>query len=303
MAAAMTPESREIDLAPYEGKSIKVEGHLSGGWIYSARIVEGGESVGEDKPGVTEDRSQEPDDDTPHQVDDNQPSACVEGETQEATLAQLSSAGVSSSAVDAELKDVGATMAQVSSGDVFIQAGHFNPHSWDNNTGASGPRGNEIDWTPIVTDEATRVLQAHGVSVIKADARIKGSSRRFNVNVAVFVHFDGSANPNAGGASVGYNDDTDRAAAHEWKALYSRYWPSAFGWHADNYTNALRGYYGFSNTVTQDAEFVIEFGTLSNRREADWLQPRLRWLGRLLAHFLSHRIKKGNVPDPGPFAG
>lgn len=295
--AAVSPESREIDLSTYEGREIKVEGQLSGGWIYSARILDAQDSASGAGAG-----SQQPADDAEHVVDDHQPSACIESENQEATIAMLSSAGISPSAIDAELDTVDAVMAQVSTADVFIQAGHFNHHPWDQNTGASGPRGNEIDWTPIVTDEATRILQEHGVSVIKADARIKGSSRRYDVTLAVFLHFDGSGNPSSGGASVGYNDDSDRPAAHEWKALYSRYWPSTFGWHSDNYTNALRGYYGYSNTVTRDAEFVIEFGTLSNRREADWLQPRLRWLGRLLAHFLSRRIGKGNVPDPGPFA-
>src|SRR5205823_7639877 len=47
-------------------------------------------------------------------------------------------------------------------GDVFIQAGHENTP--DNKTGGEGPLGNEIDWTPIVADEATRILRQAGVS-------------------------------------------------------------------------------------------------------------------------------------------
>jgi hypothetical protein len=69
----------------------------------------------------------------------------------------------------------------------------------------------------------------------------------------------------------------------------------------DNYTNNLRNYYGFAHTVTSDAEIVLELGDLTSLQQAQWLQPRLRWLGALIAHFLSRRIGNGNVPDPGDF--
>ena len=41
MAAAMTPESHEVDLTSYEGQTISVTGYLSGDWLYSARIADG----------------------------------------------------------------------------------------------------------------------------------------------------------------------------------------------------------------------------------------------------------------------
>ena len=87
-------------------------------------------------------------------------------------------------------------------GDVFIQAGHENTP--DNKTGGEGPLGNEIDWTPIVADEATRILRSAGVSTIREDASLKLSARqneRFRVQVAVCLHFD---DPDGGesGASV-----------------------------------------------------------------------------------------------------
>jgi hypothetical protein len=40
MQAAMAPEAHELDLRDYEGKAILVEGHVDGGWIYDARIVD-----------------------------------------------------------------------------------------------------------------------------------------------------------------------------------------------------------------------------------------------------------------------
>ena len=40
MQAAQPPESAELDLTEYEGRSIMVSGHDSGGWIYSARVTD-----------------------------------------------------------------------------------------------------------------------------------------------------------------------------------------------------------------------------------------------------------------------
>ena len=34
------PETKEIDLKPYEGRALMVGGHYGGGWIYAAAIVE-----------------------------------------------------------------------------------------------------------------------------------------------------------------------------------------------------------------------------------------------------------------------
>jgi hypothetical protein len=42
MIESVGPESKEIDLQPYEGTSLVVRGHDGGGWIYEAEIVEQG---------------------------------------------------------------------------------------------------------------------------------------------------------------------------------------------------------------------------------------------------------------------
>jgi hypothetical protein len=42
MQEARSPESAEINLAKYEGKTVMVHGHDSGGWIYKAAIVDSG---------------------------------------------------------------------------------------------------------------------------------------------------------------------------------------------------------------------------------------------------------------------
>jgi hypothetical protein len=180
--------------------------------------------------------------------------------------------------------------------DVLIQAGHEGRTTGA--TGATGPLGNEIDWTPIVADEATAILRAAGVSVVRENAAF---DQRYNVIIAVFIHFDGSNPPCRSKASIGYNDVTDMPAANEWKALYSQHWP--FGFMNDNFTSNLSDYYGFGFARTEDAELVLELGEISCLVQAQWLEPRLKWIGKLLAHFLSKRINKGDVPDPGPFTG
>ena len=181
-------------------------------------------------------------------------------------------------------------------GDVFIQAGHENTP--DNKTGGEGPLGNEIDWTPIVANDATRILRSAGVSTIREDASLKRADRqneRFRVRIAVFLHFD---DPDSGetGPSVGYDDPSDEPAAASWKKLYGKFCP--FPFMPDNLTTNESKYYGFKFTITTDAEFLIEFGDLGSLRQARWMKPRLKWMGALLAHFLSQRIGKGNVPLP-----
>jgi hypothetical protein len=42
MQEARSPESKELDLAPYEGCAIMVRGHNGGGWIYSAEVIDQG---------------------------------------------------------------------------------------------------------------------------------------------------------------------------------------------------------------------------------------------------------------------
>ena len=93
--------------------------------------------------------------------------------------------------------------------DILIQAGHENTP--DGATGGTGPLGNEIDWTPIVANEAVAILKQAGVDVVKEDASIKHSDRIYHCKLAVFIHFD---DPETGesGPSVGYKDDSDKPA-------------------------------------------------------------------------------------------
>ena len=182
--------------------------------------------------------------------------------------------------------------------DVLIQAGHEGrpdcarePATICRNTGTAG----EIAWTPVVADEATRILSAAGVKVLRRPAYLSG---QYRVRDAVFIHFDGSGRPCSSGASIGYpvRAQSPQAGA-AWKALYKRFWP--FGFEADNFTPTLAGYYGFNHVrAVTDAALVVEGGEMSCPKQHAWLQSRLKWEGALIAHFVSARIGKGNVPLP-----
>lgn len=178
--------------------------------------------------------------------------------------------------------------------DVFIQAGHKGRTS-----GATGAVNSRVGLSELhdlgtITERATEVLREHGISVIHEDASLEGT---YEVKLAVFCHFDGSTNPLEKRASVGYDDPSDAPAAQAWKEFYAHHlW--THGFHPDNFTSGLRGYYGFKHTKTTDAEFVIEFGTITNDEVAKWIKPRLRFLGEFLAWWISIRLGGVVVPKP-----
>lgn len=185
--------------------------------------------------------------------------------------------------------------------DVLISAGHEGrPASCARypkracNLGAAGER----DWTPVVADEAARVLRAHGVTVLREAADFDGS---YDVDAAIFIHFDGSTSPCSSGASIGYHEPRFHRAAQEWRALYSRYFP--FGFQPDDFTKGLRDYYAFRQISARDASLVLELGELTCTAQRSWLAPRLDFDGDLLAYFLSNVIGKGDVPRPSANIG
>lgn len=64
----------------------------------------------------------------------------------------------------------------------------------------------------------------------------------------------------------------------------------------------LLRYYGFKPTTASRGMLLVELGEISCLEQAQWLKPQLKFLGALIAHFLSQRIGKGNIPAPGQIA-
>lgn len=194
---------------------------------------------------------------------------------------------------------------------VLIQAGHEggkrNSGTGSKPTyGAGGTTRPENEMTPIVADGAAAWLEHFGVSVIKENAFY---DKRYSVELAVSLHFDGSGRPCASGASIGYPKGvpvgSNKPTANLWKDIYEQYWP--YQWMPDNFTSNLSGYYGYAWTSTSVAELLIEFGEVSCPEQDAWLQPRVgetageSWLGLQVAYFCSEALGLGVVPDPGPF--
>jgi N-acetylmuramoyl-L-alanine amidase len=143
---------------------------------------------------------------------------------------------------------------------VVIQKGHcFRTRG---STGAPG----EQAFNHHVVDEAA--IEAAGyIEAVGHRARIVlADDQRYPAgDVFVAVHFDGSVNPTASGASVGYPDAAGAAVAARWKAAYRQLgWTRGF--RGDNYTTALSGYYGYSRARAAGiaARMVVEAGFGSN---------------------------------------
>lgn len=175
--------------------------------------------------------------------------------------------------------------------DVYIQAGHEGRTF--GNTGSVSPYGREVDWNVIVADEATRILRNAGVEVIRAPADKKRISY---VKLALSIHFDGSKNACRTGASIGYNNPSDKHAVRAWRQLYSQVFP--FRWMASNFSKNLSQYYNYRYTNASDAELVLELGEISCPEQARWIKPRLKQLGALVAYFAAQRVGAYGVAKP-----
>lgn len=179
---------------------------------------------------------------------------------------------------------------------ILISAGHegrpescaqFPQHKC--NLGAAGER----QWTPVVADEATRILRAHGVTVIRKPADFAG---HYDVDAAIFIHFDGSAPACASGASVGFHHAADAPAAALWHELYGARFP--FGFQPDNFTKGLRDYYAYKQIDARDGSLLLELGEVTCPRQRAWLQPRLAWEGAMIAYFAGKLTGVDTIPLP-----
>lgn len=191
--------------------------------------------------------------------------------------------------------------------DVVLQAGHQGKKRNRGSSGTAASHGAagiarpEREMTPIVADAASAILTDHGVSVMRVSGVFP---HKVTTRLGLALHFDGSGTPCASGASVGYPPGrplgSNKPTADLWKEIYGQIWP--FGWMKDNFTKNLSGYYGYRWMSTEIAEMLIEFGEVSCPEQDAWLQPRLEWLGGVVAHFVG-RVLEVPVPMPAPFGG
>ena len=186
--------------------------------------------------------------------------------------------------------------------DVLVQAGHEGRTT--GKLGGVAPWGREMAWTPVVANRITEVLQSAGLDVLRVNAD-EVREKHYLVTAAVYIHFDAPEKVCSSGASIGYpaadseyhhHGARSADAAAAWRELYRRYIPYRFM--PDNFTRNLLDYYAFGPVDVTDSQLVLEMGELTCKRQADWMQPRLLWMGELVAWFLTQRIGRGDVPLP-----
>ncbi|MBV9440332.1 MAG: hypothetical protein JOZ24_10110 [Candidatus Eremiobacteraeota bacterium] len=183
--------------------------------------------------------------------------------------------------------------ARADEGDVLVQAGHEGRpqscavyHVQACRLGAAAGRFRELDWTPIVADEATRVLRAAGYTVLRRPADWDGGD---SVRAAVFIHFDGATPTCTSGASVGFPETTSRAFVDAWERRYLAWFP--FRFRGENFTENEHRYYGFRK-VDAPEKLLVEMGELSCPEQRVWMETRLRAMGDQIAAFLEERVLK-----------
>jgi hypothetical protein len=152
---------------------------------------------------------------------------------------------------------------------VVVQMGHV-PRT-RGATGSSGHRGSEQEFARQVGVRIAERLDRQGRTVwlIGADDPIPAS------DIFVALHQDGSTNPKARGASIGFPPSSADSPkfGQVFKRLYDvAGWPG--GWRPDNYTAALRNYYAWKRT-NAPVRLLVEHGFATNRADADWMWDNL----------------------------
>ena len=146
---------------------------------------------------------------------------------------------------------------------LVLQTGHVG-----RTTGATGTAGEQAMTASVGAKVKATCPAGWTCRVIAADV----SEASYKGDVFVAVHGDGSTNRAVRGASVGYQNDSGRVLAATWKAAYTAQgWPG--GWHKDNYTSALSGYYGMNHAARQGVtrRFILEVGMMTNPADRAWI--------------------------------
>jgi hypothetical protein len=175
---------------------------------------------------------------------------------------------------------------------VVVQMGHV-PRT-RGATGTSGHRGTEQEFARQLAARIRPRVETlgHRCLVIGADDPIPPC------DAFIALHQDGSTNPKARGASVGYPAGTaNERWAQTWKARYAQAgWPGGF--RLDNYTHALRNYYAFRKT-NAPVRVLMEHGFATNQQDADWMWDHLDVIAQVHADTVAAQLGS-TAPAPAP---
>lgn len=152
---------------------------------------------------------------------------------------------------------------------VVLQRGHVPRTS--GRTGAPGEQEYAIRTADVTAHALAQI--GHIPKIIDADPPFDSAYRG---DYFFALHWDGSTNPTVSGASVGYQTVEGARLAVAWKRHYKEGgWTRAFK--PDNYTDALRGYYGVRKAIGQGNRFAIitEAGFVTNSHDKAMMSPEL----------------------------
>ena len=187
---------------------------------------------------------------------------------------------------------------------ILVQAGHLAPREpgFESGTGAAGEQ------------ELVDAIRVQLVGRLKRDKRFRvrtcnGKIKRplpFRCDIFLSLHGDGSANPDARGHSYGWPVDEPKPT-RLLELLAGEYTQLAGvpPHHADNYTGALRHYYGYSRVIA-GAKVLIEHGFLSNPDDRAWMFARTAAIAaahhRALEQYFGMTLERldKRKPLPGP---
>lgn len=163
---------------------------------------------------------------------------------------------------------------------IAVQMGHVGRTPGSGlSLGAAGEQAYLLELGPRIVDALD--ARGHDAVLVHAVTGVPGSYRGPGGplpagpgDLFVALHCDGSTNPNVRGGSVGYPDEAGRVAAHAWKLAHQRRGWNV-GYRPDNYTPALRGYYGFGLARSWRHRFVAEHGFISSPDDRELLYDRL----------------------------
>jgi hypothetical protein len=133
-------------------------------------------------------------------------------------------------------------------------------------TGATGTTG-EQQYASAVANACANLLHGRNGWTVRSILADDPTSR-YAGDAFVAIHCDGSTSASARGASIGYRNAAGQKFGQAWKRAYAaRGWTGGF--RPDNYTEALRLYYGTGNAISQgnSQAFIAECGFLTNAQD------------------------------------
>jgi len=186
---------------------------------------------------------------------------------------------------------------------ILIQAGHAEPRQ-PGHLDQTGTR-REIEFSMKMQAELANLFRRDGRFTVQTCPGLFPYPE-WRGDVFLSLHLDGAGNPASHGFSLGWpaNGRAPGRGPELAGRIAKRFLaiPHPGGHHADNYTDALRGYYGWSR-VDAPTKVLIEHGYSTNAAEQAWMFTHVPHMARATyGAVLEHLGLKGPLEEAAGFA-